>query len=83
MRAIPRCYSHFVFGTIQSGLTCLVAAAIATLPFLSTGGFLYHWLLSWLASWATMMPIVLLAAPKIRAITLLLTREDSTDQAPS
>lgn len=81
MLAIPRHYSHFVFGAIQSGLTCLVAAAIATLPFLSAGDFLYHWLLSWLVSWTTMMPIVLLAAPRIRVMTLLLTCEDSTDGA--
>jgi Protein of unknown function (DUF2798) len=81
MPVVPRRYSHFVFGAIQSGLTCLIAAAIATLPAQSTGGFLYHWLLSWIVSWATMMPIVLLAAPRIRALTLLLTREGSADGA--
>ena len=30
MFGIPRRYSHYVFGVIQSGLTCAVAAAIAS-----------------------------------------------------
>ena len=32
MLGIPRRFSHFVFGFIQSGLTCAVAAAIASYP---------------------------------------------------
>jgi len=31
MRRVPRRYSHFVFGVIQSGLTCAIASAIASL----------------------------------------------------
>ena len=30
MLGIPRRYSHFVFGFIQSGLTCAVAAVLTT-----------------------------------------------------
>ena len=63
MLGIPRRYAHFVFGAIQSGLTSLIAAAIASYPFLATGGFLEHRLVSWLIAWATMLPIVVLAAP--------------------
>jgi hypothetical protein len=33
MFGIPRRYSHFVFGTIQAGLTSLIAAGIASTPF--------------------------------------------------
>jgi hypothetical protein len=37
MLGIPRRYSHFVFGTIQAGLTSLIAAGIASAPFISIG----------------------------------------------
>lgn len=76
MLGIPRRYSHIVFGVIQSGLTSLVAAGIASLPADSMAVFLGHWLMSWLIAWATMLPIVLLAAPAIRAVSLRLTREE-------
>lgn len=75
MLGIPRRYSHFVFGVIQSGLTCLVAAAIASYPSLATGRFVQHWLVSWLIAWAMMLPVVLLAAPVIRSVSDRLTRE--------
>ena len=32
MLGIPRRYSHFVFGTIQAGLTSLIAAGIGAFP---------------------------------------------------
>ena len=67
-RRVPRRYAHFVFGIIQSGLTCLVASGIGSLPLLEEGGFLGAWLIAWLVAWATMMPIVILAAPLIRRI---------------
>jgi hypothetical protein len=77
MLAIPRRYSHFVFGFIQSGLTCAIAAAIASFPFIKTGGFVGNWLLSWLISWMTMLPLVLAAAPAIRSLSIRLTREEA------
>lgn len=76
MLGIPRRFSHFVFGFIQSGLTCAVAAAIASYPFWAVGTFVGHWLQSWLIAWITMTPIVLFAAPAIRNLTDMLTRED-------
>lgn len=76
MLPIPRRYSHFIFGAIQAGLTSLVAAGIASMPFLHEGTFASHWLGSWILAWATMLPIVLLAAPQIRYLTQLLTREE-------
>lgn len=75
MLGIPRRFSHFVFGFIQSGLTCAVAAAIASSPFLAAGTFVSHWLQSWIVAWIAMTPIVLLAAPAIRNLTHILTRE--------
>jgi hypothetical protein len=75
MLGIPRRFSHFVFGFIQSGLTCAVAAAIASVPFLTSGTFVAHWLQSWLMAWMMMLPIVLFAAPAIRSLTDILTRE--------
>jgi len=78
MLGIPRRYSHFVFGIIQAGLTSLIAAGIASAPFTGQGRFLSHWLLSWLISWAAMLPFVLFAAPAIRALSILLTKEEPT-----
>jgi hypothetical protein len=72
---IPRRHGHFVFGAIQSGLTCLVAVGIASYPDTSTARFIEHWLASWLISWLTMLPVVLLAAPVIRALVTSLTRD--------
>jgi hypothetical protein len=76
MLPIARRHAHFVFGVIQSGLTSAVAAAIASLPFLGESLFLGHWLKSWLLAWALMLPIVLFAAPFIRRLSVVLTRED-------
>ncbi len=72
---IPRRHGHFVFGVIQSGLTCLVAAGIASYPDSGTARFIEHWLVSWLISWLTMLPVVMLAAPAIRKLVNRLTRE--------
>ena len=75
MLKIPRRYSHFVFSVIQSGLTCAIASAIASYPALAAHQFIAHWILAWLVSWAAMLPVVLLAAPMIRFVSLRLTRE--------
>lgn len=75
MLGIPRRYSHFVYAVIQSGLTCLIAAGIASLPSLAAGQFLRNWAVSWLVAWITMLPCVLLAAPAIKALSIRLTRD--------
>jgi hypothetical protein len=76
MLGISRRHSHFVYGVIQSGLTCAVAAAVASFPFLAEGSFVKHWLESGLLAWLMMLPVVLFAAPAIRKLSHLLTRED-------
>ena len=76
MLRIPRRYTHFVFGVIQSGLTSLIAAGIASFPLFVHGSFFQTWMLSWLIAWVTMLPVVLLAAPAIRTLALALTREE-------
>jgi len=78
MLGIPRRLSHFVYAVLQSGLTCAIAAAIASMPFLSAHSFLRHWLQSWALSWGLMLPVVLFAAPGIRRLTWVLTRDDHT-----
>jgi len=75
MPSIPRQYGHFVFGVIQSGLTCSIAAAIASIPFYSAGTFASHWLRSLVVSWAVMLPVVLVAAPFIRGLVDRVTRQ--------
>jgi hypothetical protein len=76
MLGIPRRYSHFVFGAIQAGLTSLIASGIASASLIGQAQFLSHWLLSWLISWGAMLPFVLFAAPTIRALSILLTKEE-------
>lgn len=79
MFALPRRFSHFVFGVLQSGLTCFIAAGIASFPSLAAGHFLWNWLASWLLSWIAMLPVVLLAAPAIRSLALALTRDEAAN----
>lgn len=78
MLGIPRRFSHFVFGIIQSGLTCAIAAAIASYPFFAEGSFIKHWLQSWVLAWILMLPVVVFAAPGIRTLTNALTREEQS-----
>jgi hypothetical protein len=75
MIAIPKRYSHFLFGLIQSGFTCAIAAAIASAPFIYEGVFFSHWLKSWIFAWAIMIPFVILATPFIRRAVDLLTQD--------
>jgi ABC-type bacteriocin/lantibiotic exporter with double-glycine peptidase domain len=77
MLGIPRRFSHFVYGVIQSCLTCAIATGIASLPFLATGSFVLHWAQSWVLAWLMMLPIVLFAAPAIRKLTQFLTRDET------
>ena len=76
MLAIPRRHSHYVFGVVQSGMTSLVAAGVGSIPTIVTDHFSWSWLASWLVSWALMAPLVLAAAPRIRSLSMLLTREE-------
>jgi hypothetical protein len=76
MLRIPRKYSHFIFGTIQAGLTSLIAAGIASFLLPTLEQFVTHWLRSWLVAWAAMLPVVLLAAPIIRRFAISLTRDE-------
>ncbi len=73
MLKLPSRYSHFVYGVIQAGLTCAIAAAIASIPFAEEGLFFQQWLRSWSISWLTMLPVVLLAAPFIRRMVERMT----------
>lgn len=75
MFAIPRRHSHYVFGVIQSGMTSFVAAGVGSINVLATDHFLWNWLSSWLVSWVVLAPLVLAAAPTIRSLSMLLTRE--------
>jgi hypothetical protein len=78
MSRIPRRYSHFLFGFIQSGLTCAVAAGISSAPFFDSPMFVSQWVKSWIISWAIMTPVVLLAAPLIQYAVDFMTSNEST-----
>jgi hypothetical protein len=65
-----------MYGVIQSGVTTGIATGVATLGYGESASFLQRWALSWLTSWALMVPVVLFAAPIIQRLTLFLTREE-------
>jgi ABC-type siderophore export system fused ATPase/permease subunit len=73
MARIPRRYNQYMFGVIQSWITCALVAAVSCAPVLSDASFVVAWLKSWLTSWAAILPVVLLAAPVIRRIVDKLT----------
>ena len=81
MSKLPRHYAPFVYGVIQAGLTTAVATAIATHQAMGLGpAFLQPWLLSWLIAWATMLPVVLFAAPLIQWAVLKVTQPPVADR---
>ena len=51
--------------SFSRALTCAIAAAIASFPFLASGTFFAHWLQSWSVAWIMMLPVVMFAAPAI------------------
>ncbi|PTM61623.1 DUF2798 domain-containing protein [Phreatobacter oligotrophus] len=75
----PAPHIHFVFGALQSGLTSGVATAVASWPALQEGLFLAQWLRAWLIAWALMLPIVIVAAPAIRAFAMAVTSDGAGD----
>lgn len=76
MLPISRRHAHFVFGVMQSALTTLIAAVIASIPLMDEAGFAVHLARSWLIAWLAMLPIVFFAAPFIRRLAQAFTRED-------
>jgi len=76
LKKLPRRFGHFVYGGIQAGITTGVATGIASVEYLHTGTFLTRWPKVWVTSWLLMIPVVLLAAPLIRRLTLLVARDD-------
>lgn len=76
MLRIPRKYSHFIFGVIQAGLTSLIAAGIGSFPISTLEQFFAHWLKTWLIAWVLMLPVVILAAPLIRRLSVSMTRDE-------
>jgi hypothetical protein len=63
---IPHRYSHYVFGILQSGITCAVASGISVLGSTTSTSKIMDWLMAWSLSWATMLPVVFLIAPVLR-----------------
>jgi hypothetical protein len=79
MFTIPRRYSHFIFGVIQSGLTFFYCRRHRE-PFRDRNRpFPVELARLMVVSWAVMSPVVLLAAPITRSLSTVLTREEPTD----
>ncbi len=76
MLKISRRYAHIVYGVLQSGLTCGAATAVSTFTSAGSEHLFVHWLQSWFLSWVFMLPVVVLAAPWIRALANALANSD-------
>jgi hypothetical protein len=76
-------HSHLAFGLIQSAITCAVAAGIASTPFMETGSFAVYWAKTWAISWISMLPVVIFAAPFIRALVDRFVRDSELSGASS
>src|ERR1700730_5378781 len=77
----PAEYSHFLFGGIESAVTCAVATGIAIAPRWQEVPLFTYWLKSRLIAWLVILPIVLVAAPGIRRFTALLTEIGNSQAA--
>ena len=71
---LPEKYSHFIFGIIQSCLTCAIVATINNAQGILREGGVIHWINSFLLSWAVMVPVVIFIAPYVRKLTIKLTQ---------
>jgi hypothetical protein len=74
-RFVSARYRFILFGLTQSGITCGIAAAIATATFSPHSAFVGPWLRSWLLSWLTMVPVVVLASPFIKRLVDSVTQD--------
>ncbi|BCF95036.1 DUF2798 domain-containing protein [Paraburkholderia largidicola] len=70
---IPGEYGHYVYGTIQSDITCAVGSGIASIQFYEGRALVSQWLGAYLVSWGAMLPVVVFAAPLIRWLTNRIT----------
>jgi Protein of unknown function (DUF2798) len=75
---IPHKYGHFVFGVLQSGVTCAVASAIAVYKTNSGEHPIIDWLSTWGLSWIMMLPVVFLFAPILRKAVEKITTQSNT-----
>ncbi|MFH6597450.1 DUF2798 domain-containing protein [Ectopseudomonas khazarica] len=77
MPRINRQYRPQVFGLLQSAITSAIAALIANPKGMALGPLMLSWSTTWLLTWLSMIPVVLLAAPYVRRLTdLIVQRED-------
>lgn len=79
MLKIPARYSHLVFGAMQSGVTCFVASGIASRALWSSDAFFQKWILSWMFSWLSILPVVFLVAPFLRDAVSWMTYDENHD----
>jgi hypothetical protein len=73
MRRIPKKYGHYLFGILQSAITCAVATGISTFNAVPVEQVAHQWASSWAISWILMIPVVLFAAPFLRKFVDRLT----------
>ena len=59
-------YSHYLYGVLQSAITCGIAAAITIYRSPMSEHYFQDWSMSWLLSWITMLPVVIFFAPILK-----------------
>lgn len=63
----------YLFGIMQSAVTCCVATAISAISEGIDAMSFQRWFYNWIVAWLIMIPVVILAAPWIRALISVLT----------
>ena len=73
---IPQSYEHYLFGIMQSAITCAVATGITTYRTVDDldENMILEWFYSWGVAWLIMLPVVIFFAPFLRKGVRLLTR---------
>lgn len=73
---IPQSYEHYLFGIMQSAITCAVATGITTYRAVDDvdKNMILEWFYSWAVAWLIMLPVVIFFAPFLRKGVRLLTR---------
>ena len=72
---IPHRFSHYIFGVLQSGITCAVASGITVFGTANSENKFFDWLFAWSLSLITMLPIVIFIAPLLRRTVEQITQK--------
>jgi hypothetical protein len=65
---LPERFAPFVFASLQSGITSLLASGVASASHGVGWEMLGWWARSWVLAWILVLPVVIIAAPIIQRV---------------